>query len=406
VLAVCGGGNGGHALAVVASQNFDGDVDWLVGSEDKAEELRLGQSAGGLQSTGVITAYADRVRTISADPAQVIPDADIVMVVVPAFAHTPVLRQISPYLKETALIGCLPTRGGFEFDALRLISGIEPRGRRRIFGLQTLPWSTRVVSPGKVVNFGALKAKVLMATLPARHAPAVSSQLTRILGTEVIATDCFLSMTLGNPGQFIHPGLMYGWFRSWNGDEYDDESIPLFYANASDQVGKLVEQLSSEATAVAREIETQSGNALDLKGVLPVHEWLRISYPTQTSDTASVATCFRTGPLQARKAPMRELGEGRFVPNFQYRYLSEDVPFGLVVTRAVAQLANVETPAIDDVIQWAQQSMGKAYLVDGKVEGSDAQHLPLPQNHNVHTLMDLIGWYVDDAHGVGDHRDR
>ena len=42
VLAICGGGNGGHALAVVASQNFDGDIDWLVGSEEKADLLRRG----------------------------------------------------------------------------------------------------------------------------------------------------------------------------------------------------------------------------------------------------------------------------------------------------------------------------------------------------------------------------
>src|SRR5436190_16916447 len=35
VLAICGSGNAGHALAVVASQNFDGDIDWLVGSEER-----------------------------------------------------------------------------------------------------------------------------------------------------------------------------------------------------------------------------------------------------------------------------------------------------------------------------------------------------------------------------------
>ncbi len=396
-LAICGGGNAGHALAVVASRNFDGHVDWLVGSEEKAELLRLSVSANGLQSTGVITASADKLRTISADPAQVIPDADIVMIVVPAFAHTTILGQITPYLKETALIGCLPARGGFEFDASRLIPGIEPEGRRKIFGLQTLPWSTRVVTPGKVVNFGALKAKVLIATRPAKDATHISSMLSQILGTEIIATDGFLNMTLGNPGQFIHPGLMYGLFHSWRGEEYDDQTIPFFYANTSDDVGNFVEQLSSEAAAVAREIEALSSNTLDLKGVLSVHDWLRLSYPTQTADTTSVAACFRTGPLQARQAPMRAVGANRFVPNFQYRYLSEDVPFGLVVTRAIAELANIATPAIDDVIRWAQDSTGKVYLVDRRPDGPDTQNLPIPLNHNIHTLTDLIAWYADDA---------
>jgi len=51
VLAICGGGNAGHALAVVASQTFDGDIDWLVGSEERAELLRRGASVDGLQST-------------------------------------------------------------------------------------------------------------------------------------------------------------------------------------------------------------------------------------------------------------------------------------------------------------------------------------------------------------------
>src|SRR6266581_2880114 len=84
VLTICGGGNAGHALAVVLSQNFDGTVDWLVGSEEKADLLRHGGSTDGLQSTGAIKARADKLRTITSDPAEVIPDADIVLIVVPA----------------------------------------------------------------------------------------------------------------------------------------------------------------------------------------------------------------------------------------------------------------------------------------------------------------------------------
>src|SRR4029453_17785249 len=203
--------------------------------------------------------------------------------------------------------------------------------------------------------------------------------------------------TLGNPGQFVHPGLMYGHFRFWEGEEYNDDSIPMFYADVTDNIGRIVEQLSYEATAVARAIEAQSRGVLDLSGVVPVHEWLQSSYSHVTADSTSVATCFRTGPIQARKAPMIEVGPGRFVPDFAYRYLSEDVPFGLVITRAIAELANVATPAIDEVISWAQSKMEKRYLTRGKLEGLDAKDLPIPQNYGVSTLADLIGWYNDDA---------
>jgi NAD/NADP octopine/nopaline dehydrogenase, alpha-helical domain/NAD-dependent glycerol-3-phosphate dehydrogenase N-terminus len=393
VLAICGGGNAGHALSVVLSQNFDGVVNWLVGSEEKADLLRRGATAAdGLQSTGVIKARADKLRTISSDPAQVIPDADIVMIAVPAFAHAGVLSGIKRYIGEGATIGCLPTRGGFEFEA---VSGLDLGRRPRLFGLQTLPWSTRLVSPGQVVNFGAAKATVVMATLPLDEGQCLAAQLSKLLGTQVVATTGFVSLTLGNPGQYIHPGLMYGHFRAWQGEEFSEDNIPMLYAEATDEMGKIVEQLSSDAKAVAREIELESGGALDLSGVVPVHDWLRVSYSHVTGDLTSVATCFRTGPIQARKAPVTEVAPGRFVPNFEYRYLSEDVPYGLVVTRAFAEIAGVPTPTIDDVIAWAQPKLQKVYLADGRLEGPDTKELPIPQNYGVSSLSDLIEWYAD-----------
>jgi len=394
VLAICGGGNAGHALAVATSRNFVGRVVWLTGSQEKADRLRRGVfSEDGLRSTGVIEATADRMERISADPEEVISIADIVMIAVPAFAHAIVLRQIEPYLKDDALIGALPSRSGFEFEVASIVSGIEPNGRRTVFGLQTLPWSTRVVELGKVVNFGALKAKVLMATDPAWRAPSVAAQLTQILGTEIAPTQNFLNMTLGNTGQVIHPGLMYGHFASWGGERYRESEIPLFYAHASDDIGAFVERLSADIVAVAAVVEARSGGSLDLSGVLDVHEWLCMSYPTQTGDMQSAATCFRTGPIQARKAPMVEGPRGTFEPNFQYRYLTEDVPFGLVIVRAIAELAELGTPAIDEVLRWTQDRVGKQYLIDGRLAGADLEGLPTPQNYGITTLQDLIEWY-------------
>jgi hypothetical protein len=335
------------------------------------------------------------LRTISADPAQVIPDADIVMIVVPAFAHAAVLSRIKPHVSKTTAIGCLPTRGGFEFEASRLIPEASAGRHPRIFGLQTLPWSTRVVTPGEVVHFGAVKKEVVLAAMPGSAGPELAEHHTKILGVRVAATEGFLSLTLGNPGQFIHPGLMYGHFRSWQGEEYNDDNIPMFYAEASDEMGRIVEQLSSDASAVARAIEMQSRGALDLSGVVPVHEWLRVSYSHVTADETTVATCFRTGPIQARKAPMVEVAPGRLKPNFAYRYLTEDVPFGLVITRALAEIADVETPTIDEVILWAQSKMQKVYLDDGKLNGRDVRDLPIPQNYGVSTVSRLIQWYDD-----------
>lgn len=394
-LTICGSGNTAHALAVVASQNHDGHVDWLAGSQERVALLRRGLAAGGLHSTGVIVAGADRIRTISADPADVIPNADIVLIVVPAFAHATVLRRITPYVRATTAIGCMPTRGGFEFDAMQLTSAGDGAGPT-IFGLQTSPWSTRVTTPGRLVNIGAVKQQIVLAALPSREGPGIAARLSTILGTRVVASGDFLGLTLGNPGQFIHPGLMYGHFRNWRGESYDASSVPMLYAEATDEIGDLVARLSHDSIAVARAIEARSDGALKLQDVvIPIHEWLLRVYGPVTADTSTVATCFRTGPIQARRAPMIEVRPGAFVPDFQYRYISEDVPFGLVATRALAELVDVGTPAIDEVINWAQSVTQKSYLVGEKLLGVDARALPLPQNHGVSTLADLVVWYRD-----------
>jgi predicted dinucleotide-binding enzyme len=392
---ICGGGNAAHALAVVASQNFGGVIDWLVSTDEKAQLLRQGLSSGGLRSTGVITASADRVRTISADPAEVIPNADVVIITVPAFAHAAVLRRIKPHVSERTAIGCMPTRGGFEFEAAQL-AALRESVRPTVFGLQTLPWSTRVTTVGTGVHIGAVKAEVVLAALPASHAPSIAARISEILGTSVVATGSFLGLTVGNPGQIIHPGLMYSHFRSWRGEEYDKDRVPLLYAEATDEMGVLVERLSDDAIATARALEAQSRGVFELQPVvLPIHEWLRTAYGPVTGDTSSVGACFRTGPIQARRAPMLEIRPGKFVPNFQYRYLSEDVPYGLVVTRALAEIAAAETPTIDEVIAWAQSMLQKAYLVDDGLRGPDAKDVPIPQNYGVSTVSDLIDWYTE-----------
>jgi hypothetical protein len=395
VLAICGGGNAAHAVAVVASQNFDGEIVWLRGSEEKAETLRQGVfSAGGLRSTGVITGAAGKVAAISADPQEIIPRADLVILVVPAFAHVTWLEKIAPHLKSNAVVGALPARSGFEFDVLRIIPGIGPAGERQVFGLQTLPWSTRVQQPGKLANIGALKARVYVATLPGSHAAALAPVLSTLLGTEIIASSNFLNLTLGNPGQIIHPGIMYGWFSKWSGKQYRQVEIPRFYADLTDCAGKLVQNLSDDVVAVAQKIATASHGKLDLSATLPIHEWLRISYPTQTADFTSVASCLRTGPIQARKVPMVEIAPGEFTPDFQYRYLSEDMPYGLAISKAIGQIADVATPTLDAVIDWSQKKLGKQYLVNGKLTGADVRELRVPQNYGIHKLDDLLAFYL------------
>ena len=78
------------------------------------------------------------------------------------------------------------------------------------------------------------------------------------------------------------------------------------------------------------------------------------------------------------------------VPDYQSRYLSEDVPYGLLVVRGIAELADLPTPIIDEVIVWAQAKMGREYLVDGKLQGCNVNTSRAPQCYAFRSLDEIV----------------
>ena len=91
---------------------------------------------------------------------------------------------------------------------------------------------------------------------------------------------------------------------------------------------------------------------------------------------------------------MIAVGSGEFVPDFEYRYVSEDVPYGLAVAKSIGEMANVSTPTLDAVIEWAQNKLGKRYLLNGKLTGEDVHELRIPQNYGLKNLDELLAFYV------------
>ena len=86
-----------------------------------------------------------------------------------------------------------------------------------------------------------------------------------------------------------------------------------------------------------------------------------------------------------------ETEDGKFVPDFTHRFLTEDVPFGLVVLRGIAEIAGVPTPKLDTVLCWSQQKLGKEYLVGSRLIGKDIDATRCPQRYGYSTMEDVLG---------------
>jgi hypothetical protein len=360
-------------------------VDVYAPFADEAERLRAGVAAhGGLEVAGAVGGKA-RPRRISADPAEVVPGSDLVVLVLPAFAHESTLRQIAPFLDEGAWVGAMPARGGFDYAAAHVL---REHGRDDVglFGLQTLPWACRIQAYGQVVRVLGVKQAVDAATRPAAQIEQLAPLLERMLGLHVGAAANLLALTLANTGQLIHPGIMYALFSDWDGIPFSADEIPPFYHALSEAGAQTLAGLSDEVQSIRARLEP----ALDLSAVRPLKAWLLRSYGGAIADPSTLRSAFLTNRAYAGlKAPVREVSPGQFVPDFGARYLAEDVPFGLAVSRAIAALADVETPTVDEVIAWAGARLGKDYLGRGAAEAR------LPQNYGLESLAQLLAFAAE-----------
>lgn len=80
---------------------------------------------------------------------------------------------------------------------------------------------------------------------------------------------------------------------------------------------------------------------------------------------------------------------GRYVPDFNHRFLLEDIPC-LAVVRGIAEIAGVETPNMDTVLSWGQEKLGKEYLVGSSLTGRDVPTTRCPQGYGFTSIEELL----------------
>lgn len=101
---IAGGGNAAHVAAGMFAKQ-GADVRMYVSLPEEAKEIRDGVAANGgitvhkpADTDAPEESYTAAISpdAISSNPADVIPDAELVIIITPAFAHEPILRQVLP----------------------------------------------------------------------------------------------------------------------------------------------------------------------------------------------------------------------------------------------------------------------------------------------------------------------
>ncbi len=389
---ICGAGNAAQTLIALLAADNCTQVTVYAPLEDEASRLR--QAA---QASGVSASFPDgsricgRATAVTADAAAAAAGAALVLLALPAFAHEAVLVALAPHLPPHAWIGALPARGGFDLLCREVLPAATAGSGRVVFGLQTLPWACRVRTWGVAVDVLGAKAAVDLAVWPAARAGEVASVLSSLIHAPLAPIANFLALTLANMGQIIHPGIMYGLFHRWDGTPFPARQIPLFYGGVDGETAALLAAMSDEVLAT-RDAIASAAPGLDLTSVVDVQTWLLDAYPDQIAKKHTLHAAFNSNSAYAGlRAPVERVGEDAYTPAFGSRYLAEDVPYSLLVTRGMAELAGVATPTIDRVIEWAQERLQHTYLVAGQVAGRDVAASHAPQRFGIRSLGELIG---------------
>ena len=334
-IAILGAGNGGQSTAARC-----GRAGHSVRLYDRFPEVveplaSLGRirAGGAVDETGPIEfATSDMRRAVSG--------ADLILVSVPSFAHRYIASELAGVLRGDETVVLHPGGFGGALEVRRIWSDLGVPAGVRLAETNTLAYACRVVEPG-TVHIGGVKRAFSVAALGASRTPEVLGALEQAFPNVEPATSV-LETSFDNMNPVAHPVVAVLNAGSMDGGDFD------FYADGlTPSVVEAMEALDAERMAVAAAlgIPARSHPA-----------WLERSYGIVGSD-----------PMDTERQLASNVMRGIGVPDGMHgRYVTEDVPFGLVPMTHLARIAGVDTPVIDAVITLAGAATGKDYRSEGR----------------------------------------
>ena len=326
-ICICGGGGLGHTCAAVLSSHPEVEVTMYTQHPDKWQQPFIVDDPKGKQYVGML-------KTISNNPADIIPTADIILFCLPAFLVEQTLETIKPYLSSKTIVGSVVGNTGFFIFAHKVLAD-QPIG---LFAFQRVPYISRVVEYGKKASLLGYKDKLLIATEHISNPQEFCNDISMLFCTPTILLQSFYEVTLSNSNPILHTGRLYSMWKDWNGEHYKNNS--LFYTSWTDEASDLLIKMDEEFFCL-----------LDKLGVSTEHLPTLLQH-YEVHDVKSLTQKIKSIPAFSNiLSPMKQTPNG-WLPDFESRYFTEDFPFGLRFIYELAHANNINTPNIDKVYQW------------------------------------------------------
>ncbi|GAB1392803.1 NAD/NADP-dependent octopine/nopaline dehydrogenase family protein [Rhodocyclaceae bacterium] len=339
-VSILGAGHGGIAMA--GDLTLAGHEVRLAAVPDHATNLQLLKAFGGIMVEGVTSSGAPvgfaKPAMMTTDIAAAIKGATVLMVVVPAFAQEPYMRAIIEHGETGQIVVFNPGK----FGTLAFAQMLRKAGRFDDFLIgetSSFIFAAKTKGLGHV-NIKATKAELPFAALPANRTAEALWTLTDLY-PQMSPSMGVLQTSIDAPGLIIHPiTTLMNMSRIEQIGPYRNSHYDL-----TPSVGRVMEAVDKERMEVARLLCRETYSFMDIMEVL-----------YKVKGESAYDTMYQISAHNVQMAP----------DSLRHRYVTEDIPYGLVTIASIGQQIGIAVPGIEAVVNIACMANNENYWQTGR----------------------------------------
>ena len=276
---------------------------------------------------------------IAATCADALAGAEAVVVAVPGYGHRPVLDAAAPFLRNEQVV---VFSSHMSLAALYLAGLLRKRGvATPIAALGTTVTTGRQTGPD-AVNVSSVRARLDVAVVPESAARQGIEVCRALFGDRFVARDGLLAIALSNLNPQNHLAIaMCNLTRMELGEAWGQNR------HITPAVARLIEALDAERLAIAHAFGV---------AVRTIHEHFHLSFDVPMGPLAEMTHTLAQRPTDV-KGPT----------TLDSRYVTEDVPFGLVPTIRLAALAGAPVPLHESGVRLMSALYGRDFAAENDI---------------------------------------
>lgn len=336
LVAIVGTGIGGTEMAGYLALN-----GVRVRVHDVREEAVAGiRERGGLEVSGIAEGFG-RIEAATTELGEAVEEAALVAITTLNNDHRAVAKTLAPLLRDGQMVCLVPGYVGGAFAFRRALDEFGCKARVRLGEMDNFPFTGAVLRPA-AVRVASLKRRLQVAALPASDGRALVELMQQALPPVTLAPNVFqTAFATMNP--ILHvPGMLANQGRLDAGERFQ-----FYGAGITRSVARVVDVLDRERVSVARAFGEE---------VATVRGWLARTYGLEGDDLYALIQRLHHEIFKDSPAPAA----------LEARYVTEDVPFGLVPLAELGRLAGVPTPMAQALTTVASAALGLDFVSEGR----------------------------------------